>query len=88
MALIAFLFGISIAIGVVSNPPSVTIAWGGIPGACNVVFDGQKLGGFAKDYKIAMACGIFNPSVDKLRDQNITLSNVFDIIPQTDSYCR
>lgn len=79
---LAFLFGISAAIGFGSYPPSVIIAWGGIPDACNVVVDGAQLGGFADKYKVAFACGIFNPTEDKMRDQNITLSNVFDIIPQ------
>lgn len=82
VAILAFLFGISAAIQIVAYPPSVVIAWGGVPHACNAVIDGGKLGGFSKQYKLALACGILNPSIDKLRDQNITLSNIFDIIPQ------
>jgi hypothetical protein len=81
ISFVAFLFGITTTIQITGSVPAVTLAWGSAPGNCSSVIDGAKMIYFKKDYQVAMACGIFNPSIDKLQDVNITLSNTFEIVP-------
>jgi hypothetical protein len=78
-SVVAFLFGILLAVRSTGSVPNIVTSWGGPPGACTATFDTTRLISFASRYKIALACGIQDANTDKLEDANITFSKPFTI---------
>jgi hypothetical protein len=80
---VAFLFGVFVAINSSGSVPNIIAGWGSISSdkECNATLDGSRLSSFKKNYKLAIACGINDPSVDHLEDENITISNSYTITP-------
>jgi len=79
---VAFLFGILIAISSSGGVPNIITAWGSPDhGVCNSSIDMSKILTFRKSYKVAMVCGLTDPTKDKLDDETITVSGPYTIIP-------
>jgi hypothetical protein len=78
-ALIAFMFGVLIAVRATGSVPNIVTGWGGPPGNCTATLDTSRLGSFKSKYKVALACGLEDATTDKLEDTNITFSKVFTI---------
>lgn len=81
LAIVAFLFGVLMAVKSSGEIPNVIVGWGGAPGRCTAVIDTSRLLSFKDDYKLALACGILDPSVDALQDKRLTISSLFTIVP-------
>jgi hypothetical protein len=79
-SIMAFVFGVLIAVRSTGMVPNVVLAWGGGASQCSVVVDGTKLMSFQSNYKVAFACGFTDPRSEKLKDDRITISNSFEII--------
>jgi hypothetical protein len=60
--------------------PNIVNGWGGPLGTCTAAFDTTRLRSFSSKYKIALACGLEDATIDKLEDQTITFSNPFTIV--------
>jgi hypothetical protein len=80
---VAFLFGILIAINSSGSVPNVLIAWGSALNEqnCAATIDTTRLSSFRKKYKLAIACGATNSTIDHLDDDSIAISNPYTIIP-------
>lgn len=63
-----------------NSVPDITTGWGGPSGICAAEYDATKLVVYANKYKLAMVCGIVDPTVDKMEDDRITFSKPFTII--------
>src|SRR5262249_46956172 len=50
---------------------------------CGADLDGKQLQRFADRYDVFLACGLMDPTIDKMRDPRITLSRPFTIQPGT-----
>ena len=53
------------------------------PDSCNGEVNGALLMRFQEKYDVALACGIADPTIDKYRDERITVSRPFTIRDQT-----
>jgi hypothetical protein len=74
-AILAFMFGILLAVRSTGNVPNLITGWGADQSSCHVTFDTNRLASFRANYKIALACGITDPTKDKLDDDGLTISN-------------
>lgn len=63
--------------------PAFTGWGGGEDGTCTVVVDGAQLKQWQEKARLIMACGLPNPSLDRMRDDHIAVSKPFTIIPET-----
>jgi hypothetical protein len=79
--IIAFLFGVLIAVRSSGGVPHVIASWGNTPNSCHAVIDTSRLLSFRDKYKLGLACGLTDPTLDKLEDERISVSNPFEIIP-------
>jgi hypothetical protein len=84
MTVLAFLYGILVAVNASGAFPNVIAAWGGDERGCwaNVVTQPLR-SSFRKDYNVVLVCGVSDPSVDALEDERITFSSPFNISGQT-----
>jgi hypothetical protein len=79
-AVVSFLFGILVAVNSTGGVPTLIMGWGSSdPHICISQVNMVKLVGFAKDYKLAVVCGLGDASQDKLELETITVSNRFTI---------
>jgi hypothetical protein len=81
VGVVAFLFGTLLALRSAGGIPNVFAQWGAGPDSCFGVIDTSKLVSFREDYQLALACGVNDPTVDKLDDNRIVVSNLFEILP-------
>ncbi len=83
IALIAFLWGVLVALMVTDKVPRTIVGWGTDPrlGGCLATLDVSSLQRFKDKYDVAMMCGVRSPSVDRLTDKTISISNKFNIPP-------
>jgi hypothetical protein len=79
-SLIAFMFGVLLAVRATGSVPNIVTGWGGPPGACAALFDTTRLTSFKGKYKVALACGLEDATTDRLEDTNITFSKPFTIV--------
>ena len=80
-SIVAFLFGALVAVKSSGGVPNVIGAWSPGPNNCTVSIDTSKLVSFRDKYKVIAVCGIGDPTIEKLDDDRITVSNAFEIIP-------
>jgi hypothetical protein len=51
-------------------------------GWCQGIVDGAQLAGYQDKYRIALVCGMSDPTIDRISDTRITISQLFTIQPQ------
>jgi hypothetical protein len=75
IAFLAFLWGVIITVHATGKVPKVIVGYGSLSsGSCFAKVNMERLQSFAKDYEIALICGIEDQTVDKLADPNISVS--------------
>ena len=80
--IVAFLFGILLAIYSSGSLPNVITGWGSQDNRyCTAAIDMTKLITFKRNYKLAVVCGYQDLTKDTLEDESITVSNPFTITP-------
>jgi len=77
----AFAFGALVTVKSSGQVPNVIVGWGGNTAQCNAVVDTTRLQTFKDTYKLVLICGVENPTMDKMEDERILISNPFDIRP-------
>ena len=86
-AVVAFLFGVLIALRASGGVPAVVTTWGGsvnVGGVvqCNAIIDTSRLRSFKGKYKLVLICGMQDATVDILDNKEIMVSNSFEIEPR------
>src|SRR5271165_6254672 len=86
-AVVAFLFGVLIALRASGGVPAVVTTWGGsvnVGGVvqCNAIIDTSRLSSFKGKYKLVLICGMQDATVDILDNKEIMVSNSFEIEPR------
>ena len=77
---VAFMFGILLAVDSTGAVPKTIMSWGSTdPNSCVATVDTSKLVPFKKDYKVAVICGLQDPTKDFLDNETITVSNAYNI---------
>jgi hypothetical protein len=61
--------------------PNIVVGWGGNKDGCNSTIDTTTILSFEKSYKLMLLCGFIDPTIDKMEDERIFVSNPFDIRP-------
>jgi hypothetical protein len=80
-SVIAFLFGSLFALRASGGVPNVIASWGSNVSQCSSTIDTTRLKTFRSTYKIALICGIVDPSVDVLGNERVMISSPFEITP-------
>jgi hypothetical protein len=84
VAVITFLWGFLLAVRATGHVPKVIVSWGGgDPSNCLGVLDTRRLQPYRRKFDVALACGIDDPSVDRMKDTAITISPLHTIVPGT-----
>jgi hypothetical protein len=82
IGLVAFLWGVIVTVHATGKIPKVIEAYGsGMPGTCYAEVRMDRLESFRDDFNLALICGIKDPSVDKLKDPKISVSEPRVIVP-------
>jgi hypothetical protein len=81
ISIFSFMFGTLIAVRSTGHVPDLIGTWGSNPSGCTESVYTNKLLSFRTNYKLAVACGLDDATVDKLDDDAISISNAFTIIP-------
>jgi hypothetical protein len=81
VGLLAFMFGVLLAVKSTGAVPNVIAQWSLQDGKCSVAVDTTKLESFRKNYKLAVVCGVSDPLKDKMDDEAISVSAPFTIVP-------
>jgi hypothetical protein len=56
---------------------------GGTPGVCTAIVDGTQLMRWQSGYRVALVCGVRDPTIDQLDSKQISVSNLFSIGPNS-----
>jgi len=81
LSMIAFLFGALLAARSAGGVPDVIVQWGASLQTCQFTLDTSRLVPFQDKYRIAAVCGLNDPNMEKLDDNRISVSNLFEIVP-------
>ncbi len=81
VGLLAFLYGILIAVRATGAIPNVTVAWGPSGNGCQLAVDTSRLATFRSQYYLVGVCGLNDPATDMLQQTNISISKPFTITP-------
>ena len=81
VGILAFMFGMLVAVRSSGIVPNVLAAWGPTLDGCGATIDASKLQIFKDDYKLLLVCGKMDVAVDRMEDDRIAVSSAFTIIP-------
>jgi hypothetical protein len=81
IGILAFIYGVLLAVRATGSIPNVTAAWGPTPTGCQIGVDTSRLSTFRDQYYLVGVCGLTDPSTDVLQQTGITISKPFTITP-------
>jgi len=81
IGILAFAFGVLIAVYSTGSLPMIVIGYGADGNNCVATFDTSRLTDYRDKYRIALVCGISDPTIDRFDDQRIAVSSPFTINP-------
>lgn len=81
VGILAFLYGVLLAVRATGSIPNVMGAWGPTNTGCEMVVNTSRLSTFKDGYYLVAVCGFGDPATDMLQQTGITISKPFTITP-------
>lgn len=79
VGILAFIWGVLVTVLATGSVPTIIGSWGTTGPSCWATVDTSRLLSFRKEYDLALVCGVTNPTIDKLADTRVSISNLFVI---------